>query len=113
MSHLALWSELLSQKVVNLGPRVACQFRIDAIEMVAARRTLINPVFELPSGCLQRRYQALNFDDVHSLVVGVPVNEQRFFELRGPSDRRSAAVFLIVLRGRFTRTLGDRPRHRL
>src|SRR5258708_29403632 len=54
----------------------------------------------------------LHFDDVYRLVAGVSVNKQWFFELRRPSDWRPAAVFLIVLRSRFTSMLGDGLGHR-
>ncbi len=68
-------SQVFHQKRVDLGAGIARESGVDAIEMMAARRGVIDLVLKLAPGRPQRVHQVLHFGDMHGLIGRVAVNQ--------------------------------------
>ena len=74
---------MLRQEPIDLCTRFPRGLRVKPIELMSARRVLIDLVLELFVGRLQGHDHVLDFQHVNVFIVGCRVNEQRGLQLVG------------------------------
>jgi len=92
--------QVFRKELVDLDPNFFCQHQVHPIEAVSSGSILENLVFEFFTFCFEGLDKMLHFKDIHILVIGVGVDEQRgVLEFVNIVGRGAAAVFLYILAG--------------